>query len=73
MSKTQEDFPPIVFLQMLRQFAPQFAERSRVNGQYSQQDAQEAWGSIVNAVKGNLRGDGGSFVDQFMTGEMEKT
>lgn len=77
MGQTTEDFPPLLFLNNLRQFAPQFAERSRTNGQYSQQDAQEAWSSIVNAVKGNLRvgaQDGeGRFVDQFMTGEMQTT
>lgn len=58
---------------MLRQFAPQFAERSRASGQYSQQDAQEAWSSIVNAVKGNLKVGGERFVDQYLTGQMEKT
>jgi len=73
MSKTSEDFPPIVFLQMLRQFAPQFAERSPSTGQFSQQDAQEAWGSIVQAVKNNLRADQGGFVEQYMTGQFEKT
>ena len=62
--------------QMLRQFAPQFAERSRTTGGYSQQDAQEAWGSIVSAVKANLNtgeGHAGKFVERFMTGEMTKT
>ncbi|ORY72928.1 hypothetical protein BCR35DRAFT_307467 [Leucosporidium creatinivorum] len=73
MSKTAEDFPPIVFLQMLRQFAPQFAERSSSTGQFSQQDAQEAWGSIVQAVKNNLKADQGGFVEQYMMGEFEKT
>lgn len=73
MSKTQEDFPPIVFLQMLRQFAPQFAERSPSTGQFAQQDAQEAWNQIVTAVKNNLKGDQGGFIEQFMTGQMETT
>lgn len=71
-------------LKMLRQFAPQFAERSPT-GQFAQQDAQEAWTSIVNAMKANLKvGDAagesstaasraGNFVQQFMSGEMTKT
>lgn len=62
--------------QMLRQFAPQFAERSRVTGGYSQQDAQEAWTSILNAIKPNLKVDrspAGKFVQQYLTGEMTKT
>lgn len=70
---------------MLRQFAPQFAERSRTSGQFAQQDAQEAWTSILNAMKGNLlvgnAAEGhsepeartGRFVNQFMAGEMTKT
>lgn len=73
MSKTSEGFPPIVFLQMLRQFAPQFAERSSSTGQFSQQDAQEAWVSIVQAVKNNLKADQSSFVEQYMMGEFTKT
>ncbi|KAK4049975.1 deubiquitinating enzyme [Microbotryomycetes sp. JL201] len=73
MSKTSQDFPPLVFLQMLRTFAPQFAEMSRSGGGYAQQDAQEAWASIVQAVKNTL-GDGGNrFIDQYLTGEMTKT
>ena len=98
MGKTSEGFPPLVFLrvspsphsavailtrkrQMLREFAPQFAERSRT-GQYAQQDAQEAWGSIVSAMRGNLRTVGeptssaavqAKFVEQYLTGEMTTT
>ncbi|SCV73153.1 BQ2448_7078 [Microbotryum intermedium] len=74
MSSTQEDFPPVVFLQMLRQFAPQFAEISRSGGGgFAQQDAQEAWASIVQAVKTSLGSGGSGFVDQYMMGEMTKT
>lgn len=68
MSRTQTDFPPVMFLEMLRQFAPQFAERSRATGGYAQQDAQEAWGSIVNAVKSN-----NPFIEKYMVGELETT
>ncbi|SCZ99769.1 BZ3501_MvSof-1269-A2-R1_Chr12-2g03471 [Microbotryum saponariae] len=74
MSSTQEDFPPVVFLQMLRQFAPQFAETSRLGGGgFAQQDAQEAWASIVQAVKTSLGSSGSGFVNQYMMGEMTKT
>ncbi|KAL8279698.1 hypothetical protein RQP46_008011 [Phenoliferia psychrophenolica] len=76
MGKTSEGLPPVVFLNHLRQFAPQFAERSRATGGYSQQDAQEVWGSIITAVKNNLatgQGEAGKFVQQYMTGEMVKT
>jgi len=61
--------------QMLRQFAPQFAERSRTNGQYAQQDAQEAWGAIVQAAKSAMGGnssDSGKFVEKWMTGRIQK-
>ncbi|KAM0747751.1 ubiquitin C-terminal hydrolase [Meredithblackwellia eburnea MCA 4105] len=76
MGKTSEGFPPMLFLSMLRQFAPQFAERSRTSGGYAQQDAQEAWGSIVTAVKQNLNVSAagqGKFVERFLEGELERT
>jgi ubiquitin carboxyl-terminal hydrolase 14 len=60
---------------MLRQFAPQFAERSRQTGQYAQQDAQEAWSQIVQAAKSSMGGnasDGGKFVEGWMTGRFQK-
>ncbi|GAA5844735.1 hypothetical protein JCM3766R1_005261 [Sporobolomyces carnicolor] len=75
MSKTTEGFPPFAFLNMLRQFAPQFAERSRQTGQYAQQDAQEAWSQIVQAAKSSMGGnvnDGGKFVEGWMTGRLQK-
>ncbi|GAA5846356.1 hypothetical protein JCM5353_005260 [Sporobolomyces roseus] len=75
MSKTTEGFPPFAFLNMLRQFAPQFAERSRTNGQYAQQDAQEAWGAIVQAAKSAMGGnssESGKFVEKWMTGRVQK-
>ncbi|GAA5995023.1 hypothetical protein JCM5350_005877 [Sporobolomyces pararoseus] len=75
MSKTTEGFPPFAFLNMLRQFAPQFAERSRQTGQYAQQDAQEAWSQIVQAAKTAMGGnasEGGKFVEGWMTGRLQK-
>ncbi|TNY17430.1 hypothetical protein DMC30DRAFT_419798 [Rhodotorula diobovata] len=78
MGRTTEDFPPLSFLSMLRQFAPQFAERSRTTGQYAQQDAQEAWGAILQAAKQSALGgagaaSGGNAVEQLMMGEFTKT
>ncbi|GAA5983336.1 hypothetical protein JCM11641_006037 [Rhodosporidiobolus odoratus] len=73
MGRTTDGFPPLAFLGMLRQFAPQFAERSRQSGQYAQQDAQEAWGAIVQAVKSSALGNGGRFVEQYLMGEFVKT
>lgn len=71
--------------QMLRQHAPQFAERSREGGGFAQQDAEEAWSSIVNALAVNVNvqaapsssGEGQAnahkFVDQYLAGHMVKT
>ncbi|GAA5917178.1 hypothetical protein JCM8208_003999 [Rhodotorula glutinis] len=80
MGRTTEDFPPLSFLSMLRQFAPQFAERSRTTGQYAQQDAQEAWGAILQAAKQSSLGGSpsgssaeGNAVEQLMMGEFTKT
>ncbi|GAA6006041.1 ubiquitin-specific protease UBP6 [Rhodotorula paludigena] len=74
MGRTTDDFPPLAFLSMLRQFAPQFAERSRQTGQYAQQDAQEAWGAILQAAKSSaLGGAQGNFVERNLMGEFEKT
>lgn len=74
MSSTAESFPPLAFLSALREAAPQFAEQSRQTGQYAQQDAQEAWGAIVQAVKqaGGGGGAGEKFVKEYLTGELEK-
>ncbi|BGP57966.1 hypothetical protein JCM8202_002152 [Rhodotorula sphaerocarpa] len=74
MGRTTDAFPPLAFLNMLRQFAPQFAERSRQTGQYAQQDAQEAWGAILQAAKSSsLTSEGGNFVEKSLTGQLEKT
>ncbi|BGP43280.1 deubiquitinating enzyme [Rhodotorula kratochvilovae] len=76
MGQTTEGFPPLSFLSMLRQFAPQFAERSRATGQYAQQDAQEAWGAILQAAKQSHLGGGqgeGNAVEQLLMGEFTKT
>lgn len=78
----------IVVTQILRQVAPQFAEMAQATqpgmggGGYAQQDAEEVWVRILNALQaslGGLPGSGASesgvvgnrkFVEQFMTGRM---
>lgn len=72
--------PPI---QILRQVAPQFAERAEGgHGGFAQQDAEEAWLRLVTALQNTLKGldapsaDGqnaldSNFVEQYMTGRMQ--
>lgn len=55
MSETQESFPPIIFLQALRQAFPQFAEKSKSGPGYAQQDAEEAWSQIVSQLGQKLK------------------
>lgn len=66
---------PLVFLQLLRQVYPQFAEQDRHG--YMQQDAEECWGQIIHSfekAKGlNIEGgidEAKNFVDQFMTAQL---
>lgn len=54
LGSTQDSYSPWGFLESLRRFAPQFAERSRQGGGFSQQDAEECWTQIVGAVKNTL-------------------
>ncbi|KIJ25309.1 hypothetical protein M422DRAFT_785614 [Sphaerobolus stellatus SS14] len=76
MERTTEGFPPMHFLSVLRQVVPQFAEVSRQGSVPAQQDAEECWTQIVNAlsVLPGKSADGSSaqtkFVDQYMVGEM---
>ncbi|KAG8895965.1 deubiquitinating enzyme, partial [Tulasnella sp. 417] len=73
MSKTTEAFPPALFLQLLRQVNPQFAERGRGGG-YAQQDADECWSQIVTSMSNaGLGRDQGGWTDRYMAGEMETT
>ncbi|KAL2871534.1 ubiquitin-specific protease UBP6 [Aspergillus lucknowensis] len=79
MSETQEGFPPLMFLNALRNIYPQFAQKDR-NGQgYAQQDAEEAWSQIVSQLRQKLtirEGEGESaaevsFVDKYLGGKFE--
>ncbi|KAG8745255.1 deubiquitinating enzyme [Ceratobasidium sp. 414] len=76
MGKTTEGFPPIMLLQNLRTLFPQFAEQTNA-GHFAQQDAEECWSQMVNAIKTQVPGltDGTGtaakpFVEQYMMGEM---
>lgn len=73
MSKTQQGFPPHVFLHTLRTIFPQFAERAKSGNGYAQQDAEEAWSQIIQQLREKLKIEFGgrsdvSFVDTFMAG-----
>ncbi|CAE6526436.1 unnamed protein product [Rhizoctonia solani] len=76
MGKTTEGFPPLILLTNLRAVFPQFAEQSNA-GHYAQQDAEECWSQMINAIKipvPGLAGESGpaskSFVEQYMMGQM---
>ncbi|KAE8234009.1 hypothetical protein CF326_g946 [Tilletia indica] len=84
LGQTTEAFPPLAFLTILRQVAPQFAEESRSGGGYAQQDAEEVYVCILNSLQSSLKGlpapgsdaereqlrISSKFVQQFMTGHM---
>lgn len=56
LSQTTEPFPPFAFLSILRQVAPQFAEMSRDGHSFAQQDAEEVWVRIIQALQNSLHG-----------------
>jgi ubiquitin carboxyl-terminal hydrolase 14 len=78
MSETQEGFPPLMFLNTLRQVFPQFAQKSRDGHGYAQQDAEEAWSQIVSQLRTKLQkpastegSNSGDFIDQYMSGKFD--
>ncbi|KAJ3294954.1 Ubiquitin carboxyl-terminal hydrolase 14 [Borealophlyctis nickersoniae] len=79
LDKSGDAVLPLVFLQMLRVVFPQFSEQDRHG--FMQQDAEECWGQIVQAINEKVPGltkDGElnrdkHFVEQFMTGELLST
>lgn len=79
MSETQEGFPPLMFLNSLRNAFPQFAQKDRNGHGYAQQDAEEAWSQIVAQLRQKLmvkEGDGdsateSSFIDKYLAGQFE--
>ncbi|KAI0689726.1 cysteine proteinase [Cerioporus squamosus] len=84
MAKTTDSVTPSAFLAALRHAFPQFAEQSRATGMkalmgggYAQQDAEECWVQLTNALKevpGPSSGSSASakFVDQYMTGVLRR-
>ncbi|KAI9370657.1 ubiquitin carboxyl-terminal hydrolase 6 [Aspergillus egyptiacus] len=79
MSETQEGFPPLMFLNALRNVYPQFAQKDRNGHGYAQQDAEEAWSQIISLLRQKLmikEGEGEtteevSFVDKYFGGRFE--
>eukprot|EP00911_Craspedida_sp_UC1_P002901 UC1_evm1s2118 len=64
----------LLFLLQLRQLNPQFAQQD--GGNYSQQDANECWGSVVSAIKQGLApaaATGGNVVDRYFGIEQRDT
>lgn len=68
LGNTRDAVPPIVFLTVLRQIAPQFAERGESGG-FAQQDAEEVYVRILNSLSA-LPAPGGRLIEQYMTGAM---
>ncbi|KDQ55955.1 hypothetical protein JAAARDRAFT_36745 [Jaapia argillacea MUCL 33604] len=83
MSRTTSAHIPISFLSTLRQVVPQFGEidrsKSGFGAGYAQQDAEECWTAVTNALKEvpGVSPTGGpaakKFVEQYMMGEMQRT
>jgi ubiquitin carboxyl-terminal hydrolase 14 len=75
MSETQEGFPPLMFLNVLRNTFPQFAQKAQNGHGYAQQDAEEAWSQILTQLRQRLKAkEGGndvSFVDKYLSGSFE--
>lgn len=79
MGETQEGFPPLMFLNALRSNFPQFAQKSKTGHGYAQQDAEEAWSSIIQTMRQKLRLKDGedagpsNWVDRYMAGTFDQT
>lgn len=82
MSETQEGFPPLMFLNALRNAFPQFAQKSKTGHGYAQQDAEEAWSQIVSLLRQKLKIKDSaagssesaaeiSFIDKYLAGKFE--
>ncbi|AFR96333.1 ubiquitin carboxyl-terminal hydrolase 14 [Cryptococcus neoformans] len=74
IDNTPNAVPPLEVISNLRTLAPQFAERDQ-RGHYAQQDADEAWTQLVQALRAALpkNGEEGSVVDRLMSIELTKT
>ncbi|CCJ30682.1 unnamed protein product [Pneumocystis jirovecii] len=71
---TQKSFSPykksLMFFQCLRLVFPQFAEKDRVHGGFSQQDAEECWSQLIQNLRTHMpKNDNSlSFVEKYMLG-----
>ncbi|KAK7688677.1 hypothetical protein QCA50_008215 [Cerrena zonata] len=87
MTHTTEPVTPSSFLSDLRRAFPQFAEMSRAGGAmkafggiYAQQDAEECWSQILQALKevpglpgpSSSGSSSKSFIEQYVGGEMRR-
>ncbi|KAI0742901.1 cysteine proteinase [Daedaleopsis nitida] len=87
MSSTTDSVTPSLFLAALRHAFPQFAEQSRatglkalMGGGYAQQDAEECWVQMTNALRevpglpgpSSEASPNAKFVEQYMTGELRQ-
>ncbi|KAF2218656.1 hypothetical protein BDZ85DRAFT_253384 [Elsinoe ampelina] len=82
MSETQEGFPPLLLLNSLRSQFPQFAQKAKDGRGFAQQDAEEAWSSIVQTLRQKLRLEGdnkttpprtNNWVDKYLAGTFDQT
>jgi ubiquitin carboxyl-terminal hydrolase 14 len=77
MSQTQDSFPPLMFLNALRQSFPQFAQRARDGHGYAQQDAEEAWSQVLSTIRPKLKlsqAEGETeeqWIDRYMSGSFD--
>ncbi|KAG5513705.1 hypothetical protein PMAC_000743 [Pneumocystis sp. 'macacae'] len=67
---TQKSFSPYIFLGCLRLAFPQFAEKDRVHGGFSQQDAEECWSQLIQNLRTHMPKNENSlsFVEKYMLG-----
>ncbi|KAI9292545.1 cysteine proteinase [Neoconidiobolus thromboides FSU 785] len=64
-------YPPFIFLQSLRQAFPKFSQQEG-RGNYSQQDAEECWSSILTSLQNKLNDtNGNSFVSNYFGGKFK--
>jgi ubiquitin carboxyl-terminal hydrolase 14 len=82
MSKTQEGFPPLLFVNALRTAFPQFAQMAEKGQGFAQQDAEEAWSQILSQLRQKLKISSNSgpaqdkslsFIDKYLSGNFEST
>jgi ubiquitin carboxyl-terminal hydrolase 14 len=75
LSTAGEALSPMLFITILRQLFPKFAERGH-GGSFAQQDAEECWADIITLLKPRLllEGDGSSkVIDRYLSGEVVTT